>query len=359
MNRTISFKRVFLLFSAIILANVGWGQSVPDWYNEDSRRAHYPDNIYYTGIAYGEITSSSTEGKTIQNAEQSAKTEALSKILMSVKSQTLSYTFSSANGVDEEYLEQFSSRTQIDVVFKDVPGMQCQHFKKGKTVIAFAYVKKIELARYYDRKITSLLTKIETVLDNADELVRHGEKIKARTTSQTAVQYVAELENAQRILLAVSNNADIQSGESSKLTKRLVSLLAELKNSTAIYLDCKAYSQDKPYRLFSNDLKGVLSKLGCNFVNSREDADWIISIEADISRQNEVSGAYFVWIDGAVAVRNNATSKVVYNEQISSISGTSDGIKGAHTAGYAQASANAYKEVAKVVGDKISEIIKQ
>jgi hypothetical protein len=213
--------------------------------------------------------------------------------------------------------------------------------------------------RYYDRKITSSLTKIETVLDNASELIRHGEKIKARTTVQTAVQYVADLENAQRILLAVSSDADIQSVEASKLTKRLVSLLAELRNSTAIYLDCKAYAQDKPYRLFSNDLKGIISKLGCNFVNSREQADWIISIETDESRENHVSGVYFVWIDGAVAVRNNATSKVIYNEQISSITGSPDGIKGAHTAGIAQAAANAYKEVAKIVGNKISEIITQ
>jgi len=364
MDKISNIRKALVIFATIISANMVYAQGVPDWYDESSRRANYPDNVYYWGIAYGEVTSSSSGSKVIQKAEQDAKAEALSKILVSLKSRTTSSAVSTAmttaNGVDEQYVEQFSSLTNINVAFKDVPGLQSQHYKKGSTVMAFAYVKKADLIRYYDRKITASLSKIETALDNAAELVRHGEKIKARSTAQTAVQYVADLENAQRILLAVSSNADIQSDESSKLTKRLVALLAELKNSTAIYLDCKAYAHDnKPYRLFSNDLKGILSKLGCNFVNSREDADWVISVEADVSRENHVSGAYFVWIDGAVAVRNNATSKVIYNEQISSISGTSDGIKGAHTAGYAQASANAYKEVAKAVGNKISEIIKQ
>lgn len=357
---SISVRMALLIL--VFFSNVGWAQNVPDWYNEQSRKAHYPDNFYYTGIAYSEISSSSQESAAVQKAEQSARAEALSKILVSVKSRTVSSSVSTAmstgNGVDEQFVEQFSSLTNIDVAFKDVPGLLCQHYKKGSTIMAFAYVKKSDLERYYDRKITSSLTKIETTLDNADELVRHGEKIKARTMAQTAVQYVADLENAQRILLAVSNDADIQSGNAATLNKRLVSLLSSLKNSTSIFLDCKAYSQNKPYRLFANDLKGILSKLGCNFVNVREQADWVISVETDVVRENQVSGAYFVWVDGAVAVRNNATSQVIYNEQVSSISQTSNGgIKGAHSAGYAQASANAYKEVAKIVGNKISEII--
>lgn len=363
MNKHDSIRRMLALLATVCLGSAGWAQSTPDWYNEQSRKAYYPDNVYYTGIAYSEVSSSSSESTSVKKAEDAAKAEALSKILVSVKSRTVSSTVSTAmttaNGVDEQFVEQFSSLTNVNVAFKDVPGLQCQHYRKGATVMAFAYVKKTELARYYDRKITSSLAKIETALDNADELVRHGEKIKARSTAQTAVQYVAELENAQRILLSVSNDADIQSGNTSALTKRLVALLSNLKNSTAIYLDCKAYAQNKPYQLFANNLKGMLSKLGCNFVNSRDQADWVISVETDVVRENQVSGAYFVWIDGAVAIRNNATSQVIFNEQVSSISESPDGIKGGHTAGYSQASSTAYKEVAKIVGNKISEIIKQ
>lgn len=363
MNKPLPITPLLALLALFCFGNTGWGQSTPNWYNEQSRRANYPDNIYYTGIAYSEISASSPESASVRKAEDAAKAEALSKILVSVKSHTVSSSASTAmttaNGVDEQFVEQFSSLTNIDVAFKDVPGLQCQHYRKGSNVMAFAYVKKTDLARYYDRKITSSLTKIETALDNADELVRNGEKIKARTTAETAVQHIAELENAQRILLAVSNDADIQSDNAATLTKRLVAMLSKLKNSTAIYLDCKAYAQNKRYQLFTNNLKGVLSKLGCNFVNSRDQADWVISIETDIVRENQVNGAYFVWVDGAVAIRNNATSQVIFNEQVSAISESPDGIKGGHTAGYAQASANAYKEVAKVVGNKISEIIKQ
>lgn len=358
-----NIRCLIFLATILIIGRTGWTQNVPDWYNEENRRMNYPDNVYYTGIAYSEISSTSQEGMAVQKAEQAAKAEALSKILVSVESRTTSSTISTAfttnNGIDEQFVEQFSSLTNTNAAFKDVPGLQVQHWKNEKKITAFAYVKKMDLARYYDRKIIASLSKVETILDNAEELIRNGEKIKAHRTALTAVQHVAELENAQRILLAVSNNADLQSEATSTLTKRLVSLLSKLKNSTSIYLDCKAYSQNKIYHLFSNELKGKLSELGCNFVNDRSLADWIISIETDIVRENHISGAYFVWIDGAVAIRNNAKKQVIFNEQISSISNTPDGIKGGHTAGYAQASAKAYNEVAKIVGNKISEILKQ
>jgi len=226
-------------------------------------------------------------------------------------------------------------------------------------VVAFAYVKKADLARYYDRKITATLTKIETALDNADELVRHGEKIKARAAAQSAVQSLAELENAQRILLAVANDADIRSTEASALAKRLVTLLAGLKHSTAIYLDCQATLQGKPYPPFGEQIKGTLSKLGVNFVNDRSQADWVITVKAKEVRENTLSGAHFAWIDGDVTVCKKATRQTVYSNTISAMEpGHPDGIKGGHSSGYGQAVKAAYKEAARIVETKLSEIIK-
>lgn len=356
-------RRTFLLIAIIVIGNVSVAQNVPDWYNETSRGHLYPENTYYTGLAYAEVSYSSSEGEAIRKAEQAAKADALSKILVSVKSQTLSsslsVTIDNGSGVDEQYMEQFSSLTQIDVIFKDVPGLQCQHWRNGATVTAFAYVRKAELARYYDRRITSLLTKIESTLDNADELVRHGEKIKARNMAQTAIQYIAELENAQRILMAVSNDADIQADLAVTLSRRLVALLSELKNSTAIYLDCKAIRQGESYTLFSDNIKGTLSKMGVSFVDSKGQADWVITVNADVVRENDAYGSFFVWVDGDISVLKKATNQVVYSSSLSSMEDYSNGIKGGHTAGYEQATRNAYTEAARVVAKKILEFINQ
>lgn len=351
----------FMLVATIIMGNTVWAQNVPDWYNEASRGQNYPENAYFTGLAYMDLTSS--EATAIQKAEQAAKADALSKILMTLKSRSVlssvSVALSTDNGVDEQIVEQYSSLTQIDVAFKDVPGLQSQHYREGKTVTAFAYVKKSDLARYYDRKITALLTKIESTLDNAEELVRRGDKNKARTAAQSVVEYFAEVETAQRILLAVSNDADIQLDKTSALAKRFVTLLSDLKNSIAIFLDCRVSLQGKPYSAFSETVKGSLSKFGVNFVTDRNLADWIITVNADLVRENAVYGSYFAWVDGDVSVQKRATGQVVYSSTISSLeAGHPDGIKGGHTSGAGQAAKAAYKEAAQILATRLSELIK-
>jgi hypothetical protein len=129
-------KRAFVLLVFLMVAKIIWAQNTPDWYDEGSRRANYPSNIYYSGIAYCETRSVSSESDAIKKAEQDARAEALSKILVSVNSKTgassVSTTMTTTNGMDEQYLEQFSSLTNINVAFKDVPGLQCQHYKRGR-----------------------------------------------------------------------------------------------------------------------------------------------------------------------------------------------------------------------------------
>lgn len=349
--KTIAF--VLFLCPLMLLA-----QRVPEWMNDELREHNYPKSEYFSGIGYGNL-SGKTRTQAISEAENNARTEALSTILVNVKSTTkssvMSREFSKANEMDEQYVEIFSSNTRVDVAFKDVPGLHVENYTRGSEVTAFAYVRKSELIRYYDRKITVSLTQLESALDNAEQLAARGEKIRAREIAKSVVVYAADVENAQRILLAIDRNADVQPEKSSVLSKRLVRTFSELKNSTAIYLDCKAYNEEnQSYRLFSNDLKGQLSKLGCNFVNSREKADWVISIEAEVDRKNNPNSiAYFVWIDGAIAVRNNATSQVIYNEHISAIKT----IKGESAVGFKQATSDAYKKAARIVGEKISEII--
>lgn len=351
-----------LLVAAVALGITSEAQNVPDWYDEAGRERNYPSSEYYAGLAYAEVAAS--EASAIQMAEQAAKAEALSKILMTVKSQTVTssvgLSVTTDNGFDEKIVERYSSLVQIDVAFKDVPGMQCRHYRHGTTVTAFAYVSKRGLARYYDRRITAELTKIETALGNAEELYRHGEKIKARTTAQSVVTLFAEIENAQRILLAVSTQADIQSAEASALVRRLVGLLAELKNATAIYMDCRALLQGRLYALLGDDIVGSLSKLGVSFVDSADQADWVISIKASVVRESSVHGSYFAWVDGDVAVTKNATGQVVYSSSISSLEEEHpDGIKGGHTAGYSQAARAAYKEAGKLLSARLAELIKQ
>lgn len=350
-------------FSLMMLFCYSASSQTPAWIDPSTRAQKYPSGSYYSGIAYENIYGNNS-ADAIKRAESSARAEALSTILVSLRSSSEHSKFSQIINGDEEFSKIYRSETRIETAFDDVPGLKVEHYVSGSQVTAFAYVRKLELMQYYDRKITSSLAKIETTLDNADQYVSRGEKIKARELAKTAVKNAAELENTQRILLAVDGSADIQMSQYSALSKRLVKTISELKNATAIYLDCKATEGQKPYSALASDVKSSLSNLGVNFVNDKKSADWTITVNAEVARTNAVSygssdTTYFVWIDGDLSVLKNATGQVVYSGSLSDLKPNHpDGIKGCHTNGYHYATRDAYKETSGILSEKLSELIK-
>lgn len=351
-------QSALFFFGLMMLFCYSASAQTPAWMDPSTRAQKYPTGSYYSGIAY-ESLSGTNRADAIKKAEVNARKEALSTILVSLHGVTTRSEVSVMVNDDEELSDIYKSETRIETAFDDVPGLKVEHYVSGSQVTAFAYVRKLELMQYYDRKITSSLAKIETTLDNADQYVSRGEKIKARELAKTAVKNAAELENAQRILLAVDGSADIQMSQYSALSKRLVKTISELKNATSIYLECKAFESNKPYTSLANDLKTSLSKLGVNFVNDKKSADWTITVNADVARTNNIYSTYFVWIDGDVSVLKSATGHVVYSGSLSDLeSGHPDGIKGGHTTDYHYAARAAYKEVSRILSEKLSELIK-
>ena len=90
--------------------------------------------------------------------------------------------------------------------------------------------------------------------------------------------------------------------------------------------------------------------MGCTFVRSGNEADWIITITA-IAREYSKSyfgsvSSYFAYVDAKISIDKVATQQRIYEDAISE--------KGGHTHNYKQAARQAYKDISP----KISEIIK-
>ena len=98
-------------------------------------------------------------------------------------------------------------------------------------------------------------------------------------------------------------------------------------------------------------MKGELSKIGCNFTDAPEDADYVIRIEATAREYNKASiagsEAYFTYVDADIDIDKNATGQRIFEDEIS--------VKGSHTLGFNEASREGYKNISQ----KISQILKE
>lgn len=359
MKKNIWAVLIFWALSTI----VAFAQQPPEWCDRDLRRAAYPDSEYFTGYAESTPMSNERVEVAIQRLKDAARVEAVSTIRVHVKNNTtnnaLSQTLRSNEGTFRQSMREFISSTTTSVDMK-IPGLQIEAWRDPQTGIisAFAYVKKSTLIRQLEKQITVALTKVEMSLDQIDQLIATGQKLQARSAAEKALPLFAEVDEAQKLLVAVDIDATEETlmlPETRQLQQRLMAMVAQLKNALTIYLRAYAKIFNSSYPALQAELQGHLSKLGCNFVTDPSIADWVIDISAQAREYNTMTmgnvSTYFVYVDANMAITKTTTGQRVYENMFSE--------KGGHTHNYEQAAREAYKYLLPKLREVLDEYIAQ
>lgn len=350
-------KRLFVLFFAA-LPLTAFAQQ-PDWYDDAQRSANYPKGQYFTGFSEGQRLSGERLETAMQRLKDAARVEAMSTIRVHVQSETNSNlhteSFETLDNWAEEIRESLDirTRTKVDV---EIPGLQIEAWQNPQNgnIAAFAYVKKSTLIRQLEKKITVGLTKIETSLDQIDQLIASGQKIQARELAERTLPQFIEVDETQKILAAVDDRADeesLQLQETRNLRHRLTGIIADLKHGINIYLMCKADIFGSTYSALKGEIQGELSKMGCTFVPSADKSDWAIYVTAKAREYNAANfgstTTYFAYVDVEIVVEKTTTGQRIFEDAFSE--------KGGHTHNFEQAARQAYKDISP----KISKIVKE
>lgn len=350
-------KRLFLL--SLIIPVLATAQ-IPNWYDLNSRNAIYPQTDYYTGFGTTSIINGNVN-TALTMAQNAARVEALSSIRVHVENITTDQSsfqqLMTNDEISETIFEQLDSKTHTTIDI-DAPGLQVETYRNGNEVAAFAYVKRQTLLRQLDKSITVGLTKIESQLDNADELINQGQKMEAREQIKSLPKIFAEVSRDQKLLAVVDSESDaetLQLNESKTLQQRYIQMLASLKHGINIYLNCHADLFGNNYPTLANTIKGELSKIGCTFVTSAAKADWAIYVSAKAREYNAPTmggyTTYFAYVDATLAIDKVVTNQRIYENILNQ--------KGGHTKNYIEAAMDGYKMISPLLADSIYQYITQ
>jgi len=214
--------------------------------------------------------------------------------------------------------------------------------------------ERAKLARQLTRSIPMELGKIEGIMPQINILIKKGEKVQARRMVEEALQQIAKIEADQKTLALLDETADeemLMTAEVADAKRVLTEKANRLRNAIGIYITCDAKLFDTENIAFLKELQGELSQFGVSFVDSVNQADWAINIQAKAREYNkvELGGAtsYFVYVDAQMSIDKIANGKRVYEDAISE--------KAGHTFNYEQAARDAYKYLAT----RINAIIKE
>lgn len=344
-------------------AIAAFAQLPPAWCDHDLRRIDYPDSEYFTGYAEGAPMTGERQEVATQRLKDAARVEAVSTIRVHITNQStndlISQQLSNMEGEFWNVMNTFASSTTTSVDMK-IPGLQIEVWRNPQTgtIYAFAYVKKSTLIRQLEKQITVALTKVEISLDQVDQLIATGQKLQARSAAEKALPLFAEVDEAQKLLVAVDADATedtLMLAETRQLQLRLMAMVAHLKNALTICIQCDASMFGTNYSTLSSTLQGHLSKLGCNFVSDPSVADWVVMIQASAREYSTVLtgniATYFVYVDATVSVRKAVTNQLVYEDMLTE--------KGGHTHNYHQAAREAYRYLTPKICKSVEEQVKQ
>ena len=358
-------KKIILttLVCWVMAAVCAFAQMPPTWSDYDMRQLEYPDSEYFTGYAEGAPMTGERQEMATQRLKDAARVEAVSTIRVHITNQStndlISQQLSNMEGEFWNVMNTFTSSTTTTVDMK-IPSLQIEAWRDPQTgsIYAFAYVKKSTLIRQLEKQITVALTKVEMSLDQVDQLIATGQKLQARSAAEKALPLFAEVDEAQKLLVAVDADATEETlmlNETRQLQQRLMAMVAHLKNALTICIQCDASIFGSHYPTLSSTLQGHLSKLGCNFVSDPSVADWVVMIQASAREYSTVLtgniATYFVYVDATVSVRKAVTNQVVYEDMLTE--------KGGHTHNYHQAAREAYRYLTPKICKAVEEQVKQ
>lgn len=336
----------------------------PLWYNEDWRMANYPRDLYIQGFVVGEVQVGESIEQTHQRVKEKAQAEAVQNIVTTIEYNANSVTHSSqtigTSGFQETTQELFVTSTSIHSAIKDIPNLSIEswHHPASNQVFAFAWVKKSELSLKLTKQIINKITRAEIALEEAEELLKDGEKIAARNKILQSVSYLQQIEEYQTVIQSVDVSTtieDLSLAESTTLKQRTTALYQQVKNGVFVYIGGEVSIFGETYPAFVQQIKQEISPIGCTFTTNEDNADWVVRLRGTTREYNTLQGANF----NAFFVLSEINLQIIKGKELSIIFEGIFSEKGAHTLSTKEAAYSAYKNTLNPIAIKIMEIINQ
>jgi len=310
---------VFILFFMISIVIAGQGK--PIWLDDDFREMSYPAKDYFTGFAYGEVSTSRPLQDVIQQMITDAQADLSRKIRVQISSRSQTQIEAVSDNGQYSEKEKFLNRSVIESN-AEVAGIQTEtfHDAKARIVYAFAYVKRHQLTDYYKSNLAMNIVQTEGLLQTAYDLLEAGEKAKARGQCEAAIPLLAKLRTVQDLLTAIDVNVipdDLQLTKTEALHNRLTQMLAQLAQAIFVYVECTESNFSKPTTVVGNRVKSTLSAKGCSFTDDPTQADFLLQIEATTRHHGDDRGFTTCYADVAIQLMDTRKGKNVFRDEFS------------------------------------------
>jgi len=249
-----SVKFVAIYISVLLLLFTGCttstttaqkGSKAPKWTDYTRRQAIYPSSQYLTGFYAEEGVKRSEE--TFERMSAVARKQLIESVQVSIKS----LAEVQIENVNSKTFERFK-QTSTSLAEADIVGLQFETWydPSNDAAYAFAYAEKAQVIRYYENRITQIISDVNANLGRSQVLMADQDLEGALKAAYASKPLLTEAEKAQALLIALgqTSSAALKTAETQALQVQLDRTQFELLNHAALQVQQLAF-------VFAFDLK--------------------------------------------------------------------------------------------------------
>lgn len=181
-----------------LLLNVFLSAQVPAWKDFKQRQQLYPNEVYFIGFSMNKKDAEKSETELLNKLKQSAKTELVNTVLVTVESMSALYQSEINDDLTSSFKHASTSFSKIDLT-----GLETETYydKRKKTAYALAYVKKEVLIEYYLQKLKTLKYNIAGKISAAEQFISMDDEENALKAYYECMPLFREAESAFTIVI--------------------------------------------------------------------------------------------------------------------------------------------------------------
>ncbi len=231
-------KNTILISAFLCFFSIASKAQTPDWADEANRNLHFPDNEFLVGYASEKNTNKEDPQSILSRLESYAKGQLVEHIQVKVQSEATQEVTEVNDNLQKKYRSIYSASSNLELT-----GLKVEKSYDPKTRIgyAIAYARKSELAGYYKVIIDAGLTKAAQKIEEAKSALNGNDAQHSLKACLEAGNILPEVEQAQRVLLAIktgnATDGDVQNERTAKQRSSIEDLVRQAQRSTGNTVD--------------------------------------------------------------------------------------------------------------------------
>lgn len=304
-----------ITLAALCILTVETFAQAPDWADASKRKLRYSEREYLIGFASEANKNKEDEQAFLSRIEGYAKGQLIEYIQVKVQSEAISEEKEENSKVQRTFKSMYSASSNLNVTGLKIEKV---YDKKGKIGYAIAFAKRFDLMNYYK-------SLIDAALKNASQKIEEAKLALGRNDSQHALKacleannYMPEIEQSQKILLAIAqgsaSESEVQVEMAAKIRTSAEEIIRQAQRSSGNTIDEASFFIVRGLKLTAEKIENPILLTNFTYQDTKMASELSRRLTQSLTSKLVSEGGYSIETESKTGASSYVLAGTFWNE---------------------------------------------